>query len=276
MYQTKPRHPGKIRSMANYEKDEAICLRVINFSETSQVVTLFARQAGLLALLAKGSRKMAKAGVFSLGAPIDQLARGEVVYIPPRGTAELATLTAWNLLDHQPAVRKSLPAFYAGQIICEVMMALLSGQEPHIQLYDELAAGFAALGGSQTQRLFLSIAKGILISTGYQPQLEYCLVCKSPMRPGVPAQFCPQRGGVCCVGCPAESKTPRVDGGVLLALARLPIPSALLTAPSSKPADAPAMRAAATVLIAAIQAASDRPLKTRWALEALFGKIKVL
>ncbi len=262
--------------MANYEKDEAICLRVINFSESSQVVTLFARQAGLLALLAKGSRKMAKAGTFSLGAPIDQLARGEVVYIPPRGTAELGTLTAWDLMDYQAAMRKSLPAFYAGQIICEIIMALLSGQEPHTQLYDELAPGLAALGGSQTQRLFLSIAKCILIATGYQPQLENCLVCQSPVRPGIPAQFCPQRGGVCCIDCPVEPKTIRVDGGVLLALARLPMPNALLNAPPSKPADAPAMRAAATVLIAAIQAASDRGLKTRWALDSLFGKTKAL
>ncbi len=262
--------------MANYEKDEAICLRVINFSETSQVVTLFARQAGLLALLAKGSRKMAKAGTFSLGAPIDQVARGEVVYIPPRGTAELGTLTAWNLIDYHPAMRKSLPAFFAGQIICEVMMMLLSGQESHTPLYDELAAGLAALGGSQTQRLFLSIAKRILISTGYQPEMEYCLVCKAPVRPGVPAQFGPQRGGVCCVDCPAESKALRVDGGVLLALARLPVPSTLITAAASKPAAAPAMRAAAMVLIAAIETAADRGLKTRWALEALFGKTKAL
>ncbi len=262
--------------MANYEKDEAICLRVINFSETSQVVTLFARQAGLLALLAKGSRKMAKAGTFTLGAPIDQLARGEVVYIPPRGIAELGTLTAWNLMDYQPAMRKSLSAFYSGQIICEMIMALLSGQEPHTQLYDELAPGLTALGGSQTQRLFLSIAKSVLIAAGYQPQLENCLVCQTPVRPGIPVNFCPQRGGVCCINCPAEAKTMRVDGGVLLALARLPLPNALLAAPPSKPADAYAMRAAATVLIAAIETSSDRGLKARWAVDALFGKTKAL
>ncbi len=262
--------------MANYEKDEAICLRAIDFSETSQVVTLLTRQNGIAALLAKGSRKMAKAGTFSFGAPIDQLARGEVVFILPRGTAELGTLTAWNLLDHLAAVRKSLPAFLAGQILCEVIIALLSPHEPHPELYDELIAGFSALAEAQSKRMFLSMAKSVLAATGYQPHLENCLICKTPVRPGVRAQFCPGSGGACCIGCPAQSKTLQVDGGVLLALARLPAPSVLLSSAASKPADAAALRAAAAVLMAAIEAATDRPLRTRWALDALFGKSRTV
>lgn len=232
---------------------------------------MLSRKAGIVALLAKGSRKMAKSGTFAFGAPIDQLACGEVVFIPPRGTAELATLTAWNLLDHHAAMRKSLPAFYAGQILCEVIMDLLVPHDPQTELYDELSAGFSALGGTETRRMFLSMAKSVLISTGYQPHLEHCLICKTPVRPGVMMQFCPRSGGACCIGCPAQSKSLNVDGGVLLALARLPVPT-LLSSAASKPADAAALRAAAAVLVAAIQAAADRPLKTRWAIDALFGK----
>ncbi|MGC8625256.1 MAG: DNA repair protein RecO [Phycisphaerae bacterium] len=257
--------------MASYEKDEAICLRVIDFSESSQILTLLGRNTGVMALLAKGSRKISKGGVFSLGSPIDQLARGEVVFIPPRSATDLATLTAWTLLDHQPILRKSLPAYYAGQIICEIIMTLLSPQEPHQRLYDELAMGVAALGGAQSKRICLSSVKNILTATGYQPHLESCLICKTPIRPGVIAQFCPRSGGACCNRCPTQSKPVRVDGGVLLALARLPAPTALLKAPADKPAQAAALRAAAMVLLAAFEAAAERPLKTRWALDALFG-----
>ena len=67
-----------------------------------------------------------------------------------------------------------------------------------------------------------------------------------------------------------------MDGGVLLALARVPSPTALLAAAASKPADAAALRAAGAVLVAAIEAAAERPLKTRWALDALFGKSKTI
>jgi DNA repair protein RecO (recombination protein O) len=37
-------------------KDTAICLRMVNYSETSQVVTLFTRDSGKVAAMAKGSR----------------------------------------------------------------------------------------------------------------------------------------------------------------------------------------------------------------------------
>ncbi|MBM4027044.1 MAG: DNA repair protein RecO, partial [Planctomycetes bacterium] len=38
-------------------KDQAICLRTVDYSETSQVVTLFARQAGKVRAIAKGSKR---------------------------------------------------------------------------------------------------------------------------------------------------------------------------------------------------------------------------
>ena len=38
-------------------KDKAICLRAVNYSETSQVVTLFTRDHGKIAAMAKGSRR---------------------------------------------------------------------------------------------------------------------------------------------------------------------------------------------------------------------------
>ena len=39
-------------------KDLAICLRTVNYSETSQVVTLLTREYGKIALMAKGSRRV--------------------------------------------------------------------------------------------------------------------------------------------------------------------------------------------------------------------------
>ena len=38
-------------------KDRAICVRVADYSETSQVVTLFARLSGKVRAIAKGSKR---------------------------------------------------------------------------------------------------------------------------------------------------------------------------------------------------------------------------
>ena len=39
--------------MATYITDDAICLRVTDFSETSQIVGMFTRRHGLVPLIAK-------------------------------------------------------------------------------------------------------------------------------------------------------------------------------------------------------------------------------
>ncbi|MHC4433863.1 MAG: DNA repair protein RecO, partial [Planctomycetota bacterium] len=38
-------------------KDMAICIRAVDYSETSQIVTLFARDTGKIGAIAKGSKR---------------------------------------------------------------------------------------------------------------------------------------------------------------------------------------------------------------------------
>src|SRR4029079_6690100 len=97
--------------MATYITDQAICLRVTDFSETSQIVGMFTREHGLVPLIAKGSKRTSKKSTMS--GPLDLLTSGEVVFVPAkeqRGApangygAQLGTLAAWELADHQNAL----------------------------------------------------------------------------------------------------------------------------------------------------------------------------
>src|SRR5690606_40070296 len=78
--------------------DNAVCIRRWDFSETSQTVSLFTREHGILRGIAKGAKR--EKGNFSGG--LDILTRGEVVAILKPGR-ELATLTAWQLQEIYPA-----------------------------------------------------------------------------------------------------------------------------------------------------------------------------
>ena len=85
--------------------DEGICLRVTDFSETSQIVGMFTRGHGVVPLIAKGSKRTSKKNVMS--GPLDLLTGGEVVFVPERGgvvrggAVQLGTLAAWELSDHR-------------------------------------------------------------------------------------------------------------------------------------------------------------------------------
>ena len=74
-------------------RDQAVCVRQWDFSETSQTVSLFCREQGMIRGLAKGSRR--ERSSFSGG--FDLFTRGEIVAIVKPGR-DLATLTEWTCL----------------------------------------------------------------------------------------------------------------------------------------------------------------------------------
>ena len=107
-------------------RDEAICVRHWDFSETSQTVSLFLREHGLLRGLAKGARR--ERGAFSGG--FDLFTRGEIVAIVKPGR-ELATLTEWTLLETFPVLRKSAPANRMAWYLADLIGRFLHQPEPH-------------------------------------------------------------------------------------------------------------------------------------------------
>ena len=77
--------------------DCAICVRAIDYSETSQVVTFFARQAGKVTLMAKGSKRTR----LSFGGPIELFSCGKMVY-SDSGRDKMGTLAEFEQLAEMP------------------------------------------------------------------------------------------------------------------------------------------------------------------------------
>ena len=126
--------------MADYViTDAAICLRVMDFSETSQIVTLFTACHGIVGLIAKGSKRQSKKGGGTVSGPLDLLTGGEVVFIPAKGATELATLAGWELTEQRTGLRQALPALNAAYVAAEVTLGLLHTHDPHDDLFTQLA-----------------------------------------------------------------------------------------------------------------------------------------
>ena len=87
-------------------RDQAICIRHWDWSETSQTVSLFCREHGLIRGVAKGAKR--EKSTFSGG--LELMTRGEVV-ASLKNTDTLSTLTSWNLLETFSASRGSLHGF---------------------------------------------------------------------------------------------------------------------------------------------------------------------
>jgi DNA repair protein RecO (recombination protein O) len=190
--------------------DEAVVLRLSDYSETSQIVTLFAARAGLVRLIAKGSRR----GTRRRFAPgLDLLEYGEVSYAPAHGDAGLGTLTEWVQRDAFTGLRVELVRQYGGLYAAELVSSLTEEYDPHSELFDallELLRGLAdRQGGSRqaSQRplepvgVIVRFQRALLKAIGYAPVLASCVACGKPRVRGTRAYFSSSAGGLICRDC---------------------------------------------------------------------------
>lgn len=249
--------------MAEYVTDEAICLRVTDFSETSQIAALFTAHHGILGLIAKGSKRQSKKGTGNVSGPLDLLTAGEVVFIPAKAAAELGTLAGWELLDPRTALRSDLAGLNAAYLAAEVTLGLLHPHDPHDDLFGQFEAALKLLGSAQRPRALLAYLKELLTAAGYQPHVDACVECGTRPVPAQTLRFSPRAGGIVCQDCSAVGATLAISGAIALALDRLPTPLALAAAPPDRPADPAALQLALSVLLAQVEAVLDRKLRTR-------------
>jgi DNA repair protein RecO (recombination protein O) len=268
--------------MATYLTDEAICLRVTDFSETSQIVALFTRRHGLVPLIAKGSKRNSKKNTMS--GPLDLLTSGEVVFVPAREQAitsapasssvQLGTLAGWDLANHRRALRSDYAALSAAMLFAEVTTSLVQPHDPHEDLFPELEAGLDLLTlPAQRARTAVAYVKAVLLSAGYWPSFALCLACGRTLGdPDAQVRFSPLAGGILCADCRLENsgKLIPVAARIAVALDRLPLPTHLLQHPPERTADEAALSQALALLLAQVELLAGRALRTRYVVSSIF------
>jgi len=199
-------------------KDEAITLRRLDYSETSQVLVFLTREHGSRRLIAKGIKRGTKKQ-FATG--IDLLERGQLMFIAKsQSDAALGVLTEWRQLDAYLGLRGDLRRLYAAQYAAEITTAMIEEADPDPGLYDALCG---MLGGltSEVERLPLLVGyqSALLHSAGVWPDLSRCVVCDKPAPLGRAGYLAPHEGGLACRDCePGLIEKRKVSGATLDAL----------------------------------------------------------
>ncbi len=158
-------------------KDLAICLRTVNYSETSQVVTLLTRRDGKVAAIAKGSRRPKS----SFDGPIEIFSFGQVMFTMKDSGGQLATLTD---LQQQPVFRRlhaNLQALNAALFAAELTEAFLENHDPHPPLFDKLIKFLETLQEAEDSAAMLAwlilYQLRLLEETGQALLLDSCTNC---------------------------------------------------------------------------------------------------
>jgi len=177
-------------------KDTAICIRAVDFSETSQIVTFFARAAGKISAIAKGSKRPKSA----FGGPLEIFSYGKIVF-SDSNKEKLATLT--EFAPHQlgvPSTQKTR-RFDAGQLArgsglsnnlfalnccyfgAELLNNLTHDYDPHPQLFDDFLQFLQNAQENKNKRrmlvLLILFQLSLLKEVGLRPVLNACANCKT-------------------------------------------------------------------------------------------------
>jgi DNA repair protein RecO (recombination protein O) len=181
-------------------RDRCICLRKTEYSETSQILTLLAREHGINRAIAKGAHRRTKAGASKFDGGVDLLDVGEAVFShdPAR---ELQTLTEWSLQEGHLELRRSLRGMLLAQYAGELVGKLIEEHDPHPELFDRLERTLPELATPRREEAFLAFQLDLLRESGYLVELFRCASCGAVLDERGPAYFSANRGGVVCRNC---------------------------------------------------------------------------
>ncbi len=211
-----------------------LVVRVVDFSETSLVVTLFTRELGKVGAMAKGARRLKS----PLQGGLDLLSVSDIVVLHKASDA-LDLLTEAVLVERFDPLRRDLAALYAGYYIAELLSELTDLHDPHPRLFDAATITLRHLGDPVLRsRRLLRFELACLRELGHMPALDACAHCGALMVARRTADadadidadteavaFGLATGGVLCPDCrPGQPHVATLSGQTLNALRVLAAP----------------------------------------------------
>lgn len=200
------------------EKTDALIIRLADFSESSKVVTLFTRDFGKTACLAKGAKRLKSAFELSL----DLLAECRVVYLHKAGEG-LDLLTESKLIHRFQPLKGSLTHLYGGYYVAELIQSLTEDDDPHEELFEFTTNTLRSLENMES--IFVPITRfelALLREIGQLPDFYTCTICHSPLSLGDGARFWVSQSGLICSDCGhSEYDSTRIHSGTLVLLRKL-------------------------------------------------------
>jgi DNA repair protein RecO (recombination protein O) len=197
-------------------RDRCICVRKTEFSETSQILTLFGREHGIVRVIAKGAHRRTKVGASKFDGGIDTLDVGDAVFTL-HVERDLNTLTEWGLRDGNQPLHRHLRAMYLGLYAAELVSTLIEEHDPHPPLFDRFQTLLADLPTGRTEAAFLAFELDLLRHVGLLSDLSRCVACDRPaLEPTGDGHFSPERGGLVCRNCEGKvGDRLRLDGRLI-------------------------------------------------------------
>ena len=189
-------------------KDIGICIRAVDYSETSQIATFFARETGKISVIAKGSKRPKSA----FDGAIEVFSHGKIVFFDAN-KEKLATLTEFEQQPQLVVLDSNLFTLNCALFSVELLNHMMHEYDPHPELFDSFLQFLQDTQRNQAvtnlQRdvlaLLILFQLTLLRDVGLQPILNACANCKNKFSSNWPeSYFCSSANGLICKDCEAS------------------------------------------------------------------------
>ena len=199
-------------------RSEGIVLKTHALGDTSRIAVVYTRDHGLVKLVAKGARKTPS----RFGVALEPLSRARFHFYL-KTDRDLHLLSQTDTLDPTGMRLADLTRLAHAQAAVELLDRLVWGEEPHVELYDLLAATLDAVVEAPAGALpAITIAFELQVASlmGYRPRFDACAGCGDALSPE--RLFSAARGGLMCGNCAArEAGLVRLSADALAGLVLL-------------------------------------------------------
>lgn len=184
---------------------EAIVLHAFDYLETSRILRLLTREAGVQSVLARGARHSRK----RFGSAMDLFAQG-MAEIHVRPNRELQTLGTLDVTRARSQIGEDVGRFTGASMISEIVLRFPYEEAAGIfDTVEECLDRIAAAPSETTLEAALGGAWRIIAELGFTPALDVCANCHAPLDPKASVAFSHSIGGALCARCAASASATR-------------------------------------------------------------------
>jgi DNA repair protein RecO (recombination protein O) len=178
---------------------DAVVLQCFPYGETSRIVRLLTRDAGVQSAMARGAVRPR-----SRFAALEPFTEG-AASLHVRPNRDLQTLGGFDLYRSRHSLGRDLLRFGGASLVAELVLRTAS-EESQPGLYDAVSSGLDRLGAAEPEAVectVLAAAWHVVALLGFTPSLDSCVACGDTVDHNAAASFDYAAGGVRCDGCAA-------------------------------------------------------------------------
>ena len=184
-------------------KTQALTLRKIDFSETSQVLHLLTKNYGKINDIAKGAKR--KKSSFFGG--LDLLILYEITY-KEKLPGNLDLLTSAIVVKDYRVLSRKINTFTAANYFLEFIDELVVDGQKITGLFELLEDSFNALSeDAQAERAIFNFETKALKMLGFSPRMQNCAICNGELGSNNMVVFAAKHGGAVCHKCRVTDPT---------------------------------------------------------------------